>query len=162
MRTGANLLSDLVNAAPFRPPFKTHKRSRAMPRAHGHGRINFDSGELISGLIRNDEAALRPPWWMISQRLYGDENHRYSALHRCSDPRAEIFSRPSPDTLYRVQIISKTFIELLSSTICLRSSDSRSCVRAAVERQGLYREPPEIPVSAGFLAEYDRDAGFFH
>ena len=25
-----------------------------MPRAHGHGRINFDSGELISGLIRND------------------------------------------------------------------------------------------------------------
>ena len=24
-----------------------------MPRAHGHGRINFDSGELISGLIRN-------------------------------------------------------------------------------------------------------------
>ena len=27
-----------------------------MPRAHGHGRINFDSGELISGLIRNDEA----------------------------------------------------------------------------------------------------------
>ena len=22
-------------------------------RAHGHGRINFDSGELISGLIRN-------------------------------------------------------------------------------------------------------------
>ena len=25
-------------------------------RAHGHGRINFDSGELISGLIRNDEA----------------------------------------------------------------------------------------------------------
>ena len=21
---------------------------------HGHGRINFDSGELISGLIRND------------------------------------------------------------------------------------------------------------
>ena len=23
-------------------------------RAHGHGRINFDSGELISGLIRND------------------------------------------------------------------------------------------------------------
>ena len=27
-----------------------------MPRAHGHGRINFDSGELISGLCRNDEA----------------------------------------------------------------------------------------------------------
>ena len=27
-----------------------------MPYAHGHGRINFDSGELISGLIRNDEA----------------------------------------------------------------------------------------------------------
>ena len=30
-----------------------------MPRAHGHGpdgRINFDSGELISSLIRNDEA----------------------------------------------------------------------------------------------------------
>ena len=25
-----------------------------MPRAHGHGRINFDSGELISGLIHND------------------------------------------------------------------------------------------------------------
>ena len=25
-----------------------------MPRAHGHGRINFDSGELISGLSRND------------------------------------------------------------------------------------------------------------
>ena len=27
-----------------------------MPRAHGHGRINFDSGELISGLIRNHGA----------------------------------------------------------------------------------------------------------
>ena len=25
-----------------------------MPCAHGHGRIHFDSGELISGLIRND------------------------------------------------------------------------------------------------------------
>ena len=25
-----------------------------MLRAHGQGRINFDSGELISGLIRND------------------------------------------------------------------------------------------------------------
>ena len=25
-----------------------------MPRAHGHGRIDFDSGELISGLSRND------------------------------------------------------------------------------------------------------------
>ena len=25
-----------------------------MPRAHGHGRINFDSSELISGLRRND------------------------------------------------------------------------------------------------------------
>ena len=54
MRTGLNSLSNLVNVAPFRPPFKTHKRSRAMPRAHAHGRINFDSGELISGLIRND------------------------------------------------------------------------------------------------------------
>ena len=25
-----------------------------MPRAHSHGRINFDFGELISGLSRND------------------------------------------------------------------------------------------------------------
>ena len=32
-----------------------------MPRAHGHGRINFDSGELISGLIRNDG----PPHYKI-------------------------------------------------------------------------------------------------
>ena len=51
----------LVNRKPLGPPFKTHWGSRAMPRAHGHGRINFDFGELISGLIRNDEAALRPP-----------------------------------------------------------------------------------------------------
>ena len=54
------------------------------------------------------------------------------------------------------------FTELLSSITRLRSSDSWSCVRAAVERQALCREPPEIPVSAGFLEEYDRDASCFH
>ena len=43
-----------VNRIPLCPPSETHWRSRAMPRAHGHGRINFDSSELISGLIRND------------------------------------------------------------------------------------------------------------
>ena len=29
-------------------------RGRAIPRAHGHGRLNFDSSELVSGLRRND------------------------------------------------------------------------------------------------------------
>ena len=39
-----------------------------MPRAHGHGRINFDSGELISGLI----AMMRPPYDLHSGRFLRD------------------------------------------------------------------------------------------
>ena len=37
-----------------------------MPRAHGHGRINFGSGELISGLSRNDG----PPHFHLRRGLF--------------------------------------------------------------------------------------------
>ena len=62
-----------------------------MPRAHGHGRINFDSGELISGLSRNDG----PPRCYLRGRFLRDFMvMRITAISLCIDAVIRVLNDP--------------------------------------------------------------------